>query len=268
MKKILCLFLSLMMILPAVVSQADDSIISEVTVFVTVPKAGTTAQTPPEVSVPSGSPYSVVTNVWAAPGRQGGISDHTVFESGKKYAVFIAVYRDKGYSFASPCTINVIDPNTNEPLTLDLMQADNAYLFFFVEFTLPPAVSKPDPTPDTTPEAKPDPVPEGPTEKITLSKLKSVKLTAVSAKKLIVSWKKLSSQDKKKIKKIEIQYSTDKKFRKNVKSKFVSSGKTSYTISGLKKNTKYYVRVRAYTRSGQVINLSKWVTKNQKTRKK
>lgn len=34
MKKILCLFLSLIMLLPAVVSQADDSnIISEVTVF-------------------------------------------------------------------------------------------------------------------------------------------------------------------------------------------------------------------------------------------
>lgn len=261
MKKILCLFLSLIMLLPAVVSQADDSnIISEVTVFVTVPKAGTTAETPPEVSVPSGSPYSVITNVWAAADKKGGLPATAVFESGKKYAYFLILQRTEGYSFASPCIINVIDRNTHQPLYIDLMNASAVYLFFFAEFTVPPAVSKPDP--------KPDPVPEGPTEKVTLSKLKSVKLTAVSAKKLKVSWKKLSSKDRKKIKKIEIQYSTDKKFKNNVKSKFVSSGKTSYTISGLKKNTKYYVRVRAYTRSGQVINLSKWVTKNQKTRKK
>ena len=265
MKKILCLFLSLLMLLPAVVSQADDSgIISEATVFVTLPKAGTKADTTPEVSVPSGSPYSVVTNLWAAADKKGGLPYSTVFESGKKYACLIVLYRANGYSFASPCIINVLDQNTHKPLAVDVVNADNAYQFFFAEFTIPPAISEPDPTPI----AKPDPVPEGSTEKITFSKLKSVKVTAVSAKKLKVSWKKLSSKDRKKIKKIEIQFSTDKKFRKNVKSKFVSSGKTSYTISGLKKNTKYYVRIRAYTKSGKVINLSKWVTKNQKTRKK
>ena len=104
-------------------------------------------------------------------------------------------------------------------------------------------------------------------EKVTLSKLKSVKLTALSAKKLRVSWKKLSSKDQKKIQKIQIQYSKDKTFKTGVKTKWAKKGKTSYTISGLKKNTKYYVRIRAYKKSGNIIYVSKWITKNKKTKK-
>ena len=107
-----------------------------------------------------------------------------------------------------------------------------------------------------------------PAENVCLSKPKSVKLTAVSAKKIKVSWKKLSAKDKKKIKKIQIQVSLDKSFSKLVKEKIVSSGKTSWTIPGLKKNTKYYVRIRAYTKSGNELKVSKWVVKSKKTKKK
>ena len=113
-----------------------------------------------------------------------------------------------------------------------------------------------------------DETPAGPTEKVTLSKLKSVKLTALSAKKLKVTWKKLSSKDQKKIQKIQIQYSTDKTFKTGVKTKWAKKGKTSYTISGLKKNTKYWVRIRAYKKEGNTIFVSKWITKNKKTKKK
>ena len=105
-------------------------------------------------------------------------------------------------------------------------------------------------------------------EQATLKKLKSVKLKAVSKKKIQVSWKKLSSKDRKKIKKIEIQVSTDPEFRTVLKTKFVSSKKTSYTVSGLAKNTKYFVRVRAYTEKDGVRYVSEWVMKNKKTKKK
>ena len=105
-------------------------------------------------------------------------------------------------------------------------------------------------------------------EKVTLSKLKSVKLTAVSAKKLKITWKKLTSKERKKIQKIQIQVSTDKKFTKIVKKTLLKSTKTSWTIPGLKKNTKYWVRIRAYTKSGNVINVSKWIVKSKKTKKK
>ena len=106
------------------------------------------------------------------------------------------------------------------------------------------------------------------TEKATLSKLKSVKLKALSAKKLQISWKKLSKKEQGKIQKIEIQYSTDKSFKTGVKTKYAKKTKSSYTIKGLKKNTKYYVRIRAYKKSGGVVYVSKWVTKNKKTKKK
>ncbi len=106
------------------------------------------------------------------------------------------------------------------------------------------------------------------TEKVTLSKLKSVKLKALSAKKIEIKWKKLSKKEQGKIQKIEIQYSTDKSFKTGVKKKWAKKTKNSYTIKGLKKNTKYYIRIRAYKKSGNVIYVSKWVTKNKKTKKK
>ena len=105
-------------------------------------------------------------------------------------------------------------------------------------------------------------------EKVTLSKLKSVKLKALSAKKIEVSWKKLSKKDQKKIQKIQVDYSTDKTFKTGVKTKWVKKTKASLKISGLKKNTKYYIRIRAYKKEGNTIYVSKWITKNKKTKKK
>ncbi len=109
----------------------------------------------------------------------------------------------------------------------------------------------------------------GTEEQITLKKISIKKVTAASKSKLTVTWKKLSSADRKKIKKIEVQISTDKKFRKNVITKTVSSGKTSVAISKLKPGQKYYVRIRAFTKSGKNIYVSKWSSvKNIKTKKK
>ena len=122
-------------------------------------------------------------------------------------------------------------------------------------------------TPDPDPDPNPSPNPE-PGEKVSLKKLKSVKHTAVSAKKLKITWKKLTGKERKKIQKIQIQVSTDKKFTKIVKKTLLKSTKASWTIPGLKKNTKYWVRIRAYTKSGNVINVSKWIVKSKKTKKK
>ena len=118
-----------------------------------------------------------------------------------------------------------------------------------------------------------DPAPVTPsqpaeTEKVTLSKLKSVKIKALSAKKIEVSWKKLSKKDQKKIQKIQIDYSTDKTFKTGVKTKWVKKTKASVKIGGLKKNTKYWVRIRAWKKDGNIIYVSKWITKSKKTKKK
>ena len=101
-----------------------------------------------------------------------------------------------------------------------------------------------------------------------LKKIGIKKITAVSKKKLKVEWKKLSAKDRKKIKYIQVQVSTSKNFTKIVKQKKVKSSKTSCTISGLKKNTKYYVRIRAYTKSGKNVSISAWTVKSKKTKKK
>jgi len=82
--------------------------------------------------------------------------------------------------------------------------------------------------------------------------IKSVK---AKGKNITITWKK----GDKKLKGYEIQYSTDKKFKKNVKSVKISKIKTtSKTIKKLKKGT-YYIRIRTYkTDKKKVITYSAW----------
>ncbi|WP_026524014.1 fibronectin type III domain-containing protein [Butyrivibrio sp. MB2005] len=83
-----------------------------------------------------------------------------------------------------------------------------------------------------------------------ISKLKAGK------KSITISWKKLTAKD---IKGYEIQYSTDKAFKKDVKT--VNIGKTKRTSKTIKKFTskkKYYVRIRTYKKSGGEKIYSKW----------
>ena len=97
-------------------------------------------------------------------------------------------------------------------------------------------------------------------EKIVLPKVK-IKSAKASKKSMTVKWKKVSKANLKKIKKIEIQYSPDKSFSMDVKTKLVSAKKTSCKIKGLKSKGKYYVRIRAYTKSGSEVRVSKWTGK-------
>ena len=70
--------------------------------------------------------------------------------------------------------------------------------------------------------------------------LKSLK--AVKGRKLTVTWKKDTRATG-----YQIQYSTDKNFKKGVKTATVSKYKTvSKTITKLTKGKRYYVRVRSY----------------------
>lgn len=84
--------------------------------------------------------------------------------------------------------------------------------------------------------------------KITKSFKITPKTTSISKltsgkKKLTVKWKKQSTQTIG----YEIQYSTDKNFKKNKKTVTVAKNKTtSKTISKLQAKKKYYVRVRTY----------------------
>ena len=67
--------------------------------------------------------------------------------------------------------------------------------------------------------------------------------------KLEIRWKKFKASKKnkglwKKIRKVEIQYSTDRSFQSEIKTVQASKNKTKITVKGLQKNTTYYVRIR------------------------
>ena len=76
-------------------------------------------------------------------------------------------------------------------------------------------------------------------EKVTVKKGAVKKVTALSGKKANVTLQKVSGAGG-----YEIIYSTDKKFKKNVKKETVTG--TSKTLSKLTKGKTYYVKVRAY----------------------
>ena len=90
--------------------------------------------------------------------------------------------------------------------------------------------------------------------------LPAVKISGPKAakKSATVKWKKVSSKNLKKVKKIEIQYSLDRNFKTGVMTKYAGAKKTSLKIKGLKSKKTYYVRVRAYTKAGSVVHVSKW----------
>ena len=129
------------------------------------------------------------------------------------------------------------------------------------------------PEPPDQPQQPDQPQEEQVRERITLKKkVKSVKAKALSKNKIKVTWKKLSSKYRKKAKMIEIQVSTDKDFTNIVKTKVLKSSKTSYTASGLTKNTRYYIRIRVYNTHYETIDtiikeVSPWVTKHAKTKR-
>lgn len=91
----------------------------------------------------------------------------------------------------------------------------------------------------------------------------SIKKLSKGKKKFTVTWAKVSG-----VKGYQIQYSSDKKFKKNNKSVTVTKQKTTKaTVKKLKSKKKYYVRVRTYkTVNGKKIYSSWSKVKSVKTK--
>ena len=88
-------------------------------------------------------------------------------------------------------------------------------------------------------------------KKVTLSSVKSS-----TTKKITIKWKKVAT-----VTGYEIQYSTDKKFKKATTTKTITKASTtSKTYSGLNRNKNYYVRIRAYKSSGGQKIYGAWTT--------
>ena len=116
-------------------------------------------------------------------------------------------------------------------------------------------------TPSTTqPTTKPSTTKNTETVK---PKKTSIKKLGKGKKKFTVTWAKVSG-----VKGYQIQYSTDKKFKKNNKSVTVTKQKTTKaTVKKLKSKKKYYVRVRTYkTVNGKKIYSSWSKVKSVKTK--
>ncbi len=121
--------------------------------------------------------------------------------------------------------------------------------------------SEPVTTPSTTqPTTKPSTTKNTKTVK---PKKTSIKKLSKGKKKFTVTWAKVSG-----VKGYQIQYSTDKKFKKNNKSVTVTKQKTTKaTVKKLKSKKKYYVRVRTYkTVNGKKIYSSWSKVKSIKTK--
>ncbi len=80
-----------------------------------------------------------------------------------------------------------------------------------------------------------------------------------TAKKLEVKWKKNN-----KAAGYQVQYSTSKKFSGAKTLNIKSKNTTKKTISKLKKNKKYYIRIRSYKKSGKTTYYSNWSSKKSK----
>lgn len=121
--------------------------------------------------------------------------------------------------------------------------------------------SEPVITPSTTqPTTKPSTTKNAETVK---PKKTSIKKLSKGKKKFTVTWAKVSG-----VKGYQIQYSSDKKFKKNNKSVTVTKQKTTKaTVKKLKSKKKYYVRVRTYkTVNGKKIYSSWSKVKSVKTK--
>lgn len=132
--------------------------------------------------------------------------------------------------------------------------------------------TKQDEVKDSKPATKPsEPATTQPTTKPSTTKntetvkpkKTSIKKLSKGKKKFTVTWAKVSG-----VKGYQIQYSSDKKFKKNNKSVTVTKQKTTKaTVKKLKSKKKYYVRVRTYkTVNGKKIYSSWSKVKSVKTK--
>ena len=85
-----------------------------------------------------------------------------------------------------------------------------------------------------------------------------IKKPKAARKAATVKWKKVSSKNRKKIARIQIQYSRDKKFKRGVKTVYAKKSLTSKKIRNLKSRKTYYVRLRTYKKTGGIVHVSKW----------
>ena len=186
---------------------------------------GSTAKVSYEISGGSGS----YTDMWYACYSMDGTDDIFIDKNnlsdskgtitftpkaGQKATVLIGGYDSTGLEFtkeSDPVSLTAAPDPTTEPQPSDPPQSSN---------------------PPQQEQQEPD---SGIQEQVTLKKVKISKVSAISKKKIKVSWKKLSKKVRKTARNIQVQVSTDKSFGTIVTEKILKNTETSVSIGGLKK---------------------------------
>lgn len=130
MKKLLCLVLCLIMIIPASISLSESKI-NSITVTITVPKAGTKTSTAPVVTVAAGNHCSLKGAVWLTDDFTDELPGSTVLQGGKKYHIGLMIVPDDGYEFANPLNFRIGNGTFNNSFTPVLW--DDGSLDFVVD---------------------------------------------------------------------------------------------------------------------------------------
>ncbi len=84
-------------------------------------------------------------------------------------------------------------------------------------------------------------------------------------RKIIFNWKKANTKERKKFDYYEIQYGRKKNF-KGAKTIYVRKNARQLILKNLKKNKKYYVRIRKCKEDEFEVHVSKWIKKSVKTK--
>ena len=100
-----------------------------------------------------------------------------------------------------------------------------------------------------------------------LQKVGDFKITAKKTRRIEITWRKATKPERKGFDKYEIQYSTKKNFE-NAETIILKKTASQLQLSKLKKNKKYYVRIRKYKEDANKVHVSPWVKKSVKTKKK
>ena len=104
------------------------------------------------------------------------------------------------------------------------------------------------------------------TYKKTLKKVKEFKLKSPEERTIRATWKKATKEERKKFDKYEVQYGLKKNFS-DAKVFYAKKTSSKFTLKYLKKNKKYYIRIRKYKEDGNTVYVSPWIKKSVKTKK-
>ena len=164
--------------------------------------------------------------------------------------------------FTAPAALSGCDPAADNGKAVFYASAENSIHFYTIDGNgrITDKAYQPDAAADPEGSSKGDSGSVKPTAKKQYTDLPAVKIAKPSAGKrsITVKWKKVSKKNRKKIAGIQIQYSTDRKFKKNAKTVTAKKTASSKKIKRLKSKKKYYVRVRAYKKAKGKMHISKW----------